>query len=422
MGAAGGVAAGGYLLSACSSDDSLGDDAPYDGAAPLSADRARENSTDYSTAPVGNKLPGAVDGRVLVIVDLQGGNDGLSTLVPAGDASYYDLRPNLAVAEDEVLELDNEVGLHPSLTGLHSRGITTIEGVGPINGDLSHFAMTERWERGDATGTNNFRSGFLGRLADALDDGTPLIGTSLNGPTPYLVNQQAATMSLSGPDDLWFLEPAEWGGQLAYQHGISLFNGETNVRASRVVDGFDQLSGLARQLNREARDEVDWSLPMVSDGGWLGRQLYHAGDLIAADVGLRIIYAATGDYDTHQNHQWRQAENLSQVDAAVEGFLDRATALEFDDRVLVATVSEFGRRVPENDGGLDHGTASTMLLAGPVGNERLGERPSLTDLDENGNLAVPISFDRYLATLAQEWMGVEAASVLAGEPEPLGVF
>lgn len=90
--------------------------------------------------------------------------------------------------------------------------------------------------------------------------------------------------------------------------------------------------------------------------------------------------------------------------------------------MVVATVSEFGRRVPENDSGLDHGVASTMLVAGPVADRRAGERPSLDDLNDDDNLRTAIGFDRYLASLAQEWLGVEAASVLPGEPRPLGLF
>lgn len=89
--------------------------------------------------------------------------------------------------------------------------------------------------------------------------------------------------------------------------------------------------------------------------------------------------------------------------------------------VLVATTSEFGRRVGENDGGLDHRNASTMLVAGPIEGQRLGEPTSLTELDADENLVTTMGFDRYLASLAEEWLGVEAASVLPGEPETIGL-
>lgn len=393
------------------------------------------------TAP-GRRVPGAVDGRVLVIVDLAGGNDGLSTLVPAGDPRYYDYRPDLAIAEDDVLALDDEVGLHPALARLHRRGITTVEGIGPIDGDLSHFAMTERWERGDVTGTHHPRTGFLGRLADAVDDGSPLVGVSLNGPTAHLLASQAATMSLNGPDDLWFLKPDGWTDIVAYQQGLARYGDWTGGGAEmataglseqllwETADSYRELSELAysiaeaqaRSGNGDEDGEIDWQSPMLKDGGQLGHSLSHAADLISADVGVRVLYTSDGDYDTHQGHQWQQQDNLSRLDAAVDGFLERAEQEGFADRVLVATISEFGRRVPENDDGLDHGAASTMFLAGPVENRRLGERPALDDLDEDDNLRVNIGFDRYLAGLAENWLGVEAASVLPNEPEPLAIF
>lgn len=409
--AAGAVTAGGSLLAACSR--------PTEGGAL----RANTTTTAAQTAPKGNVLPGAVEGRVLVIVDLLGGNDGLSTLVPAGDPNYYDLRPNLAVPDTDVLALDDEVGLHPSLAGLHARGITTIEGVGPVDGDMSHFAMTERWQRGDAAGKANQRTGFLGRLTDALDDGSPLVGVSLGGPSPHLTNEAATTMSLDGANDLWFLEPTDWSNAIAYQDGLAALDGGDDPLASLVTSSYDQLSDLAAEIAATGGgSEIDWELPMIQDGGGLGQQLHLAADLVAADVGVKVIYASTGSFDTHSGHQWQQEANLSQVDAAVDGFLGRAEELGFDDQVLVATISEFGRRVEENGNGLDHGSASTMLLAGPVENARLGERSPLDSLDEDGNLQVNIGFDRYLATLAEEWLGVEAASVLPDSPEPLGIF
>lgn len=409
LAATGVVLAGGHLLSGCSRPEGATDL----GVAPESSD---------TPEPEGRRLPGSVDGRVLVVVNLEGGNDGLSTLIPANDPLYYDLRPSLAVPQDEVLELDDEVALHPSLERLHRRGITTIEGVGPVSGDLSHFAMTERWERGDATGEHALRTGFLGRLTDALDDGSPLVGASLSGPTPFLVNQKAATMSLSRPDELWYLEPTDWGEARALQNGWEMFDGGPNDLGQLVRRSYDQLGDLASKLLGGRGGEMDWEDPMIRDGGELGQGLYTAADLINADVGVRVIYAQTGSYDTHSGHGWQQASNLTRVDAAIDGFLKRADDMGFGDKVLVATVSEFGRRVAENDGGLDHGAGSTMLLAGPVGNERLGERPPLDELDDDGNLQVGIGFDRYLATLAEEWLGVEASSVLPGEPAPLEIF
>ncbi len=421
LGAAGAVAAGGAALAGLSG---RGREFPGLGTPGARTPGSGFDASGGVDMAPGRRLPGAVDGRVLVIVDLQGGNDGLSTLIPAGDPRYYDRRPGLAISEDEVLGLDDEVGLHPALARLHRRGLTTIEGVGPASGDLSHFAMTERWERGDVRGDNGLRTGFLGRLTDSLDDGSPLVGVSMAGPTAHLQTNRAATMALEGPDDLWFLEPNDWSEVTAYRHGVATFAAERGDGGlvEHAASSFRDLSALAIDLAGDEESEPDWEDSMLQNGGELGRRLYFAADLISADVGVRVVYVADGDYDTHQDHRWRQADNLDRLDAAVDGFLGRAEAGGFADQVLVATISEFGRRVPENDGGLDHGSASTMLIAGPVGDRRLGERPPLDDLDDDDNLRVTVGFDRYLAGLAENWLGVEASSVLPGEPEPLDLI
>lgn len=412
--AAGVVSAGGVAVAGCGFLSRDEQSAASPSSTPATADATTNSDQDVEST--GRMLPGAVDGRILVIVDLYGGNDGLSTLVPYGSGRYYDMRPELAVPQDDVLALGDEVGLHPSLSRLHKRGVMTVEGVGPINGDLSHFDMAARWQRGDVDGSNpHTRSGFLARLVDAVDDGSPLVGVSTTGTSPYLTNAMAATLSMSDPDQLWMLQQDDWDEMRIFRQQLAKFD------AGPVADGYSRLIDLAERLDT-GDDEFDWEQPMIREGGYLGQQLYLAADLIDAGVGTRIVYAGTGDYDTHSDHQWRQADNLSQVDAAVDGFLGRAETLGFADRVVVATVSEFGRRVPENDSGLDHGSASTMLVAGAGVSGQGGERPDLNDLDQEDNLKTTVGFDRYLASLAQEWLGVEAASVLTTEPEPLGLF
>lgn len=378
--------------------------------------------TDVAAGPTGRLLPGAIDDRVLVVVDFRGGNDGLSLLAPVADGRYHDLRPSLAITEDDALWLDDEVALHPALHRMRSRPLTTIEGVGPTDGDLSHFAMTERWERGDASGDFASHTGFLGRLTDALDDGSPLVGLSLSGYTNHLSNEAAATLALEGADELWFYEPTDWAPAAAFRSGVRRFAGSDPSRRA-VAASHDRLVALAEQLAVDDQRDLEPDLQaLLNDGGELGHRLSAAASLITAQVGTRVVYVGHGDFDTHVDHQWRQERNLAEFDAALEGFLRQIDDAGASDRVLVATISEFGRRVAEHDGGLDHGSASTMLLAGAVEDLRAGERPDLGDLDADGNLRTAVPFDRYLATLAEEWLGVEAASVLPEAATPLGLL
>ncbi len=406
LAALGAATAGAQLLASCSASGSA------DGGS-NAGPSAQDSQVDQLSSGV--LTAGHVQGRVLVIVNLDGGNDGPSTVVPAGSSTYYDLRPNLAIDDGEVLTLNDRIGLNPRLTQLHRRGLTVVEGVGPAAGDLSHFAMAARWQQGDVDGTARLRTGFGGRLTDALDQGSPLTGVSLAGTAPFLLGHLAPGLSLSGPGDLDFLRPTDWEESSAFQEALGSFG------PGPVAVAFEQLLDLGRRLQSMEDSEIDWEHPMVSEGGSLGRQLWAASDIIEADLGTRVIYTEHGGFDTHEGHEWQHDSLMGELDAALGGFLDRADEGGFADRVLVATTSEFGRRFRENDGGLDHGSGSTMLVAGPIEPQILGEPSDLNDLDEDGNLRVTTTFDRYLGSLAEEWLGVEAASVLPKPPELLGL-
>jgi uncharacterized protein (DUF1501 family) len=376
------------------------------------------------TSNAGQLLPGAVDSRVLVVVEMEGGNDGLSMVVPAGSGAYYDARPNIAIAEEEVLPLDGEIGLNPNLARLHQRGLAIVEGVGPIDGNLSHFEMVQRWDRGDVDGASDLKSGFLARLADTVNNGSPLVGLSVGGTTPRFANSTASTLALADLDALAYLSASDDAGPRlrVYHDGLRTFSGEELTMVGMVGSSWVQLLQLGATVNQQTQRENDESNPMFTDGGGLGRQLAIAADLIAANVGVRIVHARIGGFDTHENQVNRHNELMGEIDAAVDGFL---TQIELDgaaDRVLVATTSEFGRRVSENDAGTDHGSASTMLLAGPVAPGRYGLTSPVSSPDDNGNLRTEVPFDAYLATLAERWLGIEAASVLPGTPEVLDII
>ncbi len=380
-----------------------------------------------SPDPAGRLLEGAIDNRVLVVIELEGGNDGPSTVVPYGSGAYYDLRPTVAIAEEEVLDLDGQVGLHPNLARLHRRGIAVVEGVGPIDGNLSHFEMVQRWSRGDMDGTADLRSGFLARLAGTVDNGSPLVGLSVGGTTTRFANSTASTLALNNPDALGYLDAGDGTDPVrrTYQVGLSTFATDETTMAGVVGSSWRQLLDLGATINESTMRENDESNPMFTDGGRLGRQLALAADLIAADVGVRVIHAHIGGFDTHENHRGRHDGLMAQVDAAIDGFLAQVELDGAADRVIVATTSEFGRRLAENDGrGVDHGSASVMLVAGaPVVTGRHGIPSAIDDPDGRGNLQTQVPFDGYLGTLAQRWLGIEAASVLPGRPELIdGLF
>lgn len=372
-----------------------------------------------ATVNEGQMLSSAVPNRVLVLVEMEGGNDGLSTVIPYGNGGYYDVRPNIAIAAEEILTLDSEVGLHPNLARLHQRGLAIVEGVGPVDGNLSHFEMVQRWDRGDVNGDGEEQSGFLARLADTLDDASPLVGLSVGGATPRFANSQASTVALDDPRSLRYLTATDDNRLLAYQESLPAFGRDETEMMGMVGSSWGQLLQLGAAVNAQLEREPDESNSMFTDGGGLGRQLALASTLIAADIGVRVVHARIGGFDTHENHRNRHDQLMARLDAAIDGFLTQIEADGAADRVLVATTSEFGRRVAENEGGTDHGSASVMFVAGPVTAGRYGVHTAPNLVDGRGNLPTEVPFDSYLATLAQSWLGIEAASVLAGEPEPV---
>ena len=361
--------------------------------------------------------PAPVDQRVLVIVELQGGNDGLSTVVPYANGAYYDRRPNLAIPGEDVLALDAEVGLNPQLVDLASRQMAVIEGVGPTEGNLSHFEMEERWYYGAPGGATARRTGFLARIANQLDNGG-VTGLSVAGHTPMLSAATAATLALNNLNQLRVLTKNDWIYP-HYRSGVQSITG--GPVASTLAETWGDLFAIGRSIGGDI-ERHDGDSPIVKNGGGLGRQLAMAAEMIKADIGIRVVHAQMGGFDTHEGHRGRHERLMGQLNGAVAGFLDLIAEAGLSDRVLVATTSEFGRRVTENSSGLDHGSASSMLLFGPVAPGRYGEPSPLGDLDRNGNLKTTVPFERYLATLAQDWLGVESGSVLDGAPQTVGLF
>ncbi len=362
--------------------------------------------------------PAPIDQRVLVFIEFQGGNDGLSMVVPYGSSAYYDRRPRLAIAGEAVLPIDEQVGLSPSLARLHQRQLRTVEGVGPVDGVLSHFEMVERWELGDMRGRGGQRAGFLARLADSVDVGAAVTGLSVAGHTPRLDASRSSTLALNDFNQLRVLTNDEWIYP-RYRSAVRSFGG--GPLSTTISQSWDKLFDVGDSINGDI-DKVNKDSLMIREGGGLGRQLAMAAEMIKADVGVRVVHASLGGFDTHDGHQGKHERLMRTFDAAVDGFLQEIENAGMGDRVLVATSSEFGRRVGENGSGLDHGAASSMLMLGPVPPGRAGDPSPVADLDRNGNLKTTIPFDRYLATLAQDWLGIDAASVLPDAPEPIGLI
>jgi uncharacterized protein (DUF1501 family) len=367
--------------------------------------------------------PPASDGeRLLVVVEMPGGNDGLSMVVPYGDGGYYDARPTTAIAERDVIAIDDRIGLHPALERIAARGTAAVIGVGAAEPDGSHFEMMQRWWRGDpAPAVEGL--GWVGRLADVLDDGSSVasaltIGT---GSHPILRAERASTLAIPGADAAWYLAGGDEGVQQVFQRGVRSI-GESAGSASR--DGyFARIAGMSGRTVSLAEQLVGLGDEELGDypDTQLGRSLWFTRRLFQLGGGVRVVHVVMdGDFDTHENHGGRHPELMAQLDAAVGAFWDDLDATGLSGRVALMTTSEFGRTVHENgSAGLDHGAASSMLVMGPVTPGVIGEAPSITDLDDNDDQIATATFDGYLGAVVEGWLGVPVSEVFPGSLELL---
>jgi uncharacterized protein (DUF1501 family) len=375
----------------------------------------------------------ANDPRVLVVVQLAGGNDGLNTVVPFGNDTYYRSRRKVAVPADKVLRLNDELGLHPELAGLKQLydegGLAIVQNVGYPNPNRSHFRSTEIWETASSATSGSNRSdgnrgdtaaGWIGRYFDLECRGAPqpMLGMQIGERAcQTFAHPEPRSVTLANPD--LFAWPTS--GPVA--RGLSQLNGE-RFAGSETLDFLqrtaNQTIGLSRQIQEAVRQERvsgDY-LPFAFQ-----QSLRLVAQMIAAEIPTRVYYVSLTGFDTHANQTNRHAALLQELSQGLSTFCRDLAQLGHLDRTLVMTFSEFGRRVAENESaGTDHGTANVMFLAG--GNVRagiFGDAPNLDDLDQ-GDLKYRHDFRSVYATVLEKWLGADSRSVLQGSYATLPVL
>ena len=369
-------------------------------------------------------LPFQDSPRTLLVLQLAGGNDGLSTVVPFGDDAYYAARKNIAIPAGEVLKLDTYRGFDPRLVQLRARydqgQVALVEGVGYPDPIRSHFKSFDVWHTADARG-RGVSEGWLGRLARAAFEGetSPNLCVHVGGSVPYsLTSQTHPPVAFATPTGYrWAgtaaeLEAYEAAAQKA-TYGSEMRPDEPASEESNI----DFLRGVLAdgQSSSEAirRAAAKYRTPVEYPGDELGASLRDIAALIEGDVGSRILSVEMGGYDTHTDVVNRHANLMRNLDAALGAFLADLERSEAGRNCVVLVFSEFGRRVAENGSrGNDHGTAGPLFVAGPAVRGGLyGKHPSLTDLD-NGDVKFTTDFRTAYATLIEDWFGVKHQRVL----------
>jgi uncharacterized protein (DUF1501 family) len=394
-----------------------------------------ERSAVALAAPEGlSSIPGAPEERVLVVVQLAGGNDGLNTVIPYGMDGYYRARPGIGVAQRDALALDARagIGLHPRLAGLKSlydEGmLSVVQGVGYPNPDRSHFRSMDIWQTADTSATG---AGWLGKFFDNECDGAPE-GCSACSPLAGVAIGQEAPLAMQGrrtaPASFERAELLRWSAagdeRLAGAYEQIVDAGAPEGVGPDGEAAFLMRTALdARVSSEQIRRAVAASNAGVYPRSELGSQLAMIGAMIRAELPTRVFYVSLGGFDTHAGQgsaQGRHANLLAQFGDAIRAFYNDLRAAGQDGRVLTMVFSEFGRRVGQNaSGGTDHGAAAPMFLAGPMVRAGLvGAHPSLDDLDD-GDLKYGVDFRSVYGAILDEWMGADQRAVLGRRYAPV---
>lgn len=351
------------------------------------------------------------DEPIIVVVELNGGNDGLNTVVPFGNKEYRRLRPRIRLDKDRVLKLDDELGLNPLMVGLkelYDDGtLAIINSVGYPNPNRSHFESMAIWHSADLKGRQGTGNGWLGRY---LDESIPTERIDLDGwyigagtvPTA-LVNRRSQIASVERLQELQFnsLATAKRASQLGKRDtDVSSFVSRcmTNSFASA-----EQLESLMKTKTTDVR------FPATA----LGKKLSIVSRLIRSGAQSRVYYTVQAGYDTHANQLGSHGNLLAEFSSSVKALIDDLKKAKLDRQVVVLGFSEFGRRVEENQSrGTDHGTAGPVFVAGtPVKGGVYGKAPDLDNLD-TGDLKVEVDFRKVYSTLLENWLEVPSEKVL----------
>jgi uncharacterized protein (DUF1501 family) len=390
-------------------------------------------------------------GAIVVILQLEGGNDGLNMVVPIDGpqrALYETARPNLQIDPTLLLPVDDDpvtgfgLGLHPSMTELHALygagRVAVVNGVGYATQSLSHFRSEDIWF-GGISSSQLYADGWFGRYLDDAFPGQLVTLDSDSELSPIFFCTDCNVLAIKSlsqfviPDDPLYPDLADKKTMLQTAYADEAVS-PSGVQLQIGVSG----DALLSKMDDYAQVSTSWSSNLNALTGSLAARLKQVASVIrfdnampppASPTGARFFHVRIGGFDTHTNQgalAGRQADLLAQVSKAVKAFYDDMVALGVANKVLLMTFSEFGRRVAENGGpttaGTDHGAAAPLFVVGngvvaaPGGGHVFGRVPALDAglLDGGRNLAYHTDFRRVYATVIDKWLNGDSAAVLGG--------
>ena len=355
-------------------------------------------------------------GKVLVILELSGGNDGLNTVVPYGDDAYYRQRPNIGIPKNELRIIDDHFGFNPGMAGFESLykdgKMAIVHGCGYENPSYSHFTSMAYWHTAAPNSGDEY--GWVGRLADSV---------APSAPSNYLVNigsKQSLAVKSEKHVPVVFDDPNRFMREAfaAEKKALDVVPdiGEIENPSRRFLLDIARGANDASALVRDAWSTYDSPV----DYGVNDLDLQKVVALLDAGMPTSLYYVSyrNNSFDTHvfQNNLHRRL--LTYTSDAVAGFIRDLERIGRADDVALMIFSEFGRRVPENVSlGTDHGAANAMFVVGnQVKGGHYGKLPSLTELADGDNLAYTTDFRKVYQTITQGWLGHnDSANLLGGD-------
>ena len=359
---------------------------------------------------------------VLVVLQLTGGNDYLNCVVPYANPLYRDYRKLVAIPEDQVLSLDDQVGLHPSMgpvRDMYKEGnVAIIHGVGYENSPRSHFRSMDIWHtcEPDKLGTE----GWLGRVVRELDPNNENVVTAVSmGPSLFRALSApgvavAAVENLENYGMLTGITESQQRERVLdrykrmYAPAIGTgpvmdFLGQTGLDALKGADILNVAPGMYSSSVEYADDSI-------------ARKLKGIAQIHLAGLGTRVFYCDHGSFDTHADQNGTQAKLWSEISDAIRDFFDDLREHDAADNVIMLLFSEFGRRTRDNGSGTDHGAAGVSFVIGDrVKGGQYSEYPSIRSEDlEQGDPVPNMDFRSVYTTIVEDWMGLDAQPIVEG--------
>lgn len=360
-------------------------------------------------------LPG---NKVIVILQLSGGNDGLNTVIPFRNDLYYKARPKLGIAKDKALSVTDEAGLHPALTGfkeLYDDGsLAILNNVGYPNPDRSHFRSMDIWHTASQS-HEYWTNGWVGRYLDAQCNGC-------DKPTQAIELDDVLSLALKGEDikGIAVKDPRRLYGTANEKFFRDVMKNHKDEAGEQPVDYLyktmaETLSSADYIFQQSRMHPTNAEYPKTE----LGNSLKTIASLIYSEINTKVYYVSLGSFDTHINQDAQQQRLFTEMNDAVKAFVkDLKQQHRFED-VMLFTFSEFGRRVNQNaSNGTDHGTANNMFLVSGGLKQKgvLNPLPDLSDLNE-GDLKYSVDFKNVYATMLKKWLNADDKAILSKQYE-----